>query len=149
MPDRRHFSELLLCQVLEFVSGFCLMPLELLVLKVIPDFLVGIPVWRVLGKMEDMKPGLRLYELGCLFGCMGRCLVHDDHQMPLPMVLKHLRKKVHDLLRRDPFVVESEDKTAATCDRRHGRNGATLSGNCLFRRLPTGCPGFPQQRGYR
>ena len=96
--------------------------------------------------MEHMKPGLRFDKRGCCFGSMRRRLVHDHHQVPLAMVLQHLEKKVYDLLRSDPFIMESKDQAATTRDRGHGRHAATLPGNFLLRRLATRCPGFSQQR---
>jgi len=118
-------------------------------LQMVPYFFVWIPVGRVLGKRKHMKPRLTFNKRHCGLGSVRRRLVHDHDQVSLVMVFQHLGQEVNDLLRCDPFIVESKDQTAATCDRRHRRNAPTFSGHLLFGRLPARRPGFPQRHGER
>ena len=66
------------------------MPFEFLMLQMIPNFLIRIPVRRILGQMKYVQPGLPGNVVHGLVGDVGRSLIHDHNQMPAAMMLQHL-----------------------------------------------------------
>jgi len=84
-------------EVRKFVFGFCLMSHQFLVFQVVPHFLVGVPVWRVFWKMENVKSLLAINEGFCFSGCVRWSLIHNDYKMAAAMMHKHLIEEGNDL----------------------------------------------------
>ena len=118
-------------------------------LEVIPDFLVWVPVGRILGKVKDMQswliPNIRVR----LFRGVGSRLIHHNHNMSSRMMLEHLSEKVNDFGGGNPFFMQSKHQVSASADGRHRGHAAALSGNFPFRRLTAWRPSFSQERCQR
>ena len=57
-----HAIELFVRQFCQLVLSLRFVTFQLLMLEVVPHFLVGIPVWGVSGKVEDMEAWLAIDE---------------------------------------------------------------------------------------
>ena len=116
------------------------MPLEFLVLQMIPQLFVGIPVWGVFGQVKNMQSVLAVDEGDGLLGSVRWGLIHDNNQVAPFVMPQHLGKEVDYLCRGDAFVVEPKDKPAATGDSGHGGNAASQSRHRLLRSLGARSP---------
>lgn len=95
--------------------------------------------------MKHMQPGLAVNVVHRLVRGVWWSLVHNNHQVPLTMVLQHLLHEADHFLRRDTLFVQLKNQPTMTIDRRHGRYPTTLARDFLARSLPTRCPRLAQK----
>jgi hypothetical protein len=83
--------------------------LELVVFEMIPDLFVGVPVRRVLRKIENVQAILAGDESLGLLGNVRRGLIHDHDKMASKMMAQHLPEELDDLRGGNPFLVEAKE----------------------------------------
>src|SRR5579872_788378 len=118
---------------------------ELLMLEMTPDLLVGIPIRRILRKVEDMQAPLVFYEVLGSLRSMWWSLIHHYNQMPSRMMLQHLLEELDYLGGCDPLVERSKQQVTSTADGRHRGNAAALARHPNRRCLAARCPCLAEQ----
>ena len=99
--------------------------------------------------MKNMQASLFLNIPHRLLRRVGRCLVHDYHQMPFLMMLQHLPEECDHFLRTDSFLMQFENEPSRSIDGGNRRNPSPLARYLLARRQSTRSPGLSQESSQR
>ena len=133
----------------EFVLVLGLMTAQFLMLEMVPDFLVGVPIRRVFGKVEDVQTRLCTNPYSRLFRCVRWCLIHHNDQMSTRMMSEHLMKELDDFSGSDAFSHQSEQQSSPPTEGRRGSHTGAIAGHLGRGCLPGWRPRLAQKRGQR
>lgn len=86
------------------------MTIQFLMLKVVPNLLVGISIRPVLGKAENVQTRLRTDPCSGLLRRVWWRLIHHNDQVSTRMMAEHLMEELDDFSGSDAFLHESEQQ---------------------------------------